>query len=83
MARNEEKAQSMLNRYLAMKQEARGTNRKPERRPKNPAECDDLQKAEKWRWSVIKEVSDKMSRIQNSKSVSVRARVDLITSELE
>lgn len=45
MARNEEKAHSVLNRYLAGK----GEIEKPTKRPYLASECDDLNDADKWR----------------------------------
>jgi len=63
MARNEEKAQNMLNRWVAMKsEEFRG---KKERRPFLASECDNLSDSERWRRSILKEVSKKISIIQN------------------
>ncbi|PNH08768.1 Pre-mRNA-splicing factor ISY1 [Tetrabaena socialis] len=57
MARNEEKAQSMLNRFLAGKQgDARGPKAK---RPYLASECRDLVEADKWRSQIIREVGKK------------------------
>jgi len=64
MARNEEKAQLMLNRWVHMKEEEfRG---KKERRPFLASECDNLSDAERWRRQVIKIASKKISEIQNA-----------------
>ncbi|KAM9990662.1 hypothetical protein ACTFIY_006720 [Dictyostelium cf. discoideum] len=63
MARNEEKAKSMLNRYLQLK----GTESKQEeRRPYLSNECDSLVDAEKWRRQILKEITRGITEIQNS-----------------
>ena len=36
-----------------------------ERRPFLASECDDLEKAEKWRRDIIREISKKVTQIQN------------------
>lgn len=64
MARNEEKAQSMLNRFLAAKQdEKRGPKSK---RPYLASECNDLNEADKWRQQILREVGRKVMEIQNA-----------------
>lgn len=66
MARNEEKAQFMLNRYLASKAEEHdGANKKPRRRPHLAAECSDLYEAETWRNQILREIGSKVMDIQN------------------
>lgn len=63
MARNEEKAQSMLNRFITMKAEE---NKKPkERRPYLASECRDLAEADKWRQQIMREIGRKVAEIQN------------------
>ncbi|KAG0498078.1 hypothetical protein HPP92_002769 [Vanilla planifolia] len=63
MARNEEKAQSMLNRFIAMKNEEK---RKPkERRPYLASECRDLADADRWRGEILREIGVKVAEIQN------------------
>ncbi|PKA47008.1 hypothetical protein AXF42_Ash011682 [Apostasia shenzhenica] len=63
MARNEEKAQSMLNRFIAMKNEEK---RKPkERRPYLASECRDLADADRWRSEILREIGVKVAEIQN------------------
>ncbi|KAL0350418.1 UNVERIFIED_CONTAM: Pre-splicing factor ISY1 [Sesamum radiatum] len=63
MARNEEKAQSMLNRFIAMKSEEK---KKPkERRPYLASECRDLAEADKWRQQIMREIGRKVAEIQN------------------
>ncbi|XP_020579663.1 pre-mRNA-splicing factor ISY1 homolog [Phalaenopsis equestris] len=62
MARNEEKAQSMLNRFIAMKNEEK---RKPkERRPYLASECRDLADADRWRSEILREIGVKEAEIQ-------------------
>lgn len=64
MARNEEKAQSMLNRFLTAKQnEARGERQK---RPYLASECHDLGEADKWRQQILREIGKKVMEIQNA-----------------
>ncbi|KAI3756731.1 hypothetical protein L1987_56553 [Smallanthus sonchifolius] len=63
MARNEEKAQSMLNRFVTMKAEEK---KKPkERRPFLASECRDLSDADKWRQQIMREIGRKVAEIQN------------------
>lgn len=63
MARNEEKAQSMLNRFIAMKEDEK---KKPkERRPFLASECRDLAEADKWRQQIMREIGRKVAEIQN------------------
>ncbi|XP_050373625.1 uncharacterized protein LOC126791246 [Argentina anserina] len=63
MARNEEKAQSMLNRYVTLKNEEKKKPR--ERRPFLASECRDLAEASKWRLQIIREIGLKVTEIQN------------------
>lgn len=63
MARNEEKAQSMLNRFIALKEEEK---KKPkQRRPFLASECRDLAEADKWRQQIMREIGRKVAEIQN------------------
>ncbi|ESW13867.1 hypothetical protein PHAVU_008G233000 [Phaseolus vulgaris] len=63
MARNEEKAQSMLNRFITMKAEEK---KKPkERRPFLASECRDQSEADKWRQQIMREIGRKVAEIQN------------------
>lgn len=64
MARNQEKAQAMLNRWVTMKKD----EGKPDlgRRPFIADECKKLPEAEKWRGDIVKQISRKISEIQNS-----------------
>lgn len=63
MARNQEKAQSMLNKLLASKQE---TARPRQQRPYLASECRDLNQADKWRAQVLREIGKKVLEIQNA-----------------
>ncbi|XBI25421.1 hypothetical protein VPH35_050361 [Triticum aestivum] len=53
MARNEEKAQSLLNRFTMMKEEEKS----------NP--CRDLANADRWRGEILREIGAKLAEIQN------------------
>ena len=63
MARNEEKSQSMLNRYLQMMSSERDISK--EKRPTMTSSVNDIPKAEYWRMQVIREISKRVSDIQN------------------
>jgi pre-mRNA-splicing factor ISY1 len=63
MARNEEKAMSMLNRWLRV--QSGEEFRKEERRPFLASQCETLAEAEKWRRQILTEISKKVSEIQN------------------
>lgn len=65
MARNEEKAQQLLNKWVTMKQEFNSGGPK-ERRPFLASECDNLQDAEKWRVDVIRDTAKQITQIQNA-----------------
>mmetsp|Transcript_7597 Transcript_7597/g.23034 ORF Transcript_7597/g.23034 Transcript_7597/m.23034 type:complete len:256 (+) Transcript_7597:101-868(+) len=64
MARNEEKAQSMLNRYLKQKDSESG--RGLERRPYLATLCDDVDEAQKWRREILRDIGRKVMEIQNA-----------------
>lgn len=68
MARNEEKAQSMLHRYLrsrAGEGSVPGAAPKRSRRPYLATLCEDVDDAERWRRQVLSDISRKVSDIQN------------------
>eukprot|EP00871_Galdieria_phlegrea_P002782 jgi/Galph1/3504/GphlegSOOS_G2134.1 len=65
MARNEEKAQSMLNRYLRAQAEEKGEPYAGEKRPYLASMCDRLDAAERWRNQVLREISRRVVEIQN------------------
>ncbi|EGW29895.1 uncharacterized protein SPAPADRAFT_144469 [Spathaspora passalidarum NRRL Y-27907] len=67
MSRNKEKAQSSLNRFHQYKaQEAGVLISDPTLRPKYVQKVTSLPQAEKWRTTVISEISTKLTRIQDS-----------------
>ncbi|KAF9986566.1 NineTeen Complex (NTC) component [Modicella reniformis] len=66
MARNEEKAQSMLYRFREAKNAELGGSKIVERRPYRITEVTSLAEAEKWRRNVIGDISKKVSKIQDS-----------------
>ncbi|KAF1319862.1 Pre-mrna-splicing factor isy1, partial [Globisporangium splendens] len=66
MARNEEKAQSLLNRWTSMKQDFSDTFKN--RRPYLASQCDNIKDAERWRRQIIREISKKVADIQNAGS---------------
>ncbi|KAG0325292.1 NineTeen Complex (NTC) component [Dissophora globulifera] len=66
MARNEEKAQSMLYRFREAKNAELGGSKRLERRPFRISEVTSLTEAEKWRRNCIGDISKKVSKIQDS-----------------
>lgn len=63
MARNEEKAQAMLNRFVSAKSAANRDDKS--QRPYLASECDNVPDCERYRNQIIKEISKKVSLIQN------------------
>lgn len=63
MARNEEKAQAMLNRFVAAKVAANKDDKS--QRPYLASECEHLGDCERYRGQIIKDISKKVSLIQN------------------
>lgn len=63
MARNVEKAQNMLNRYLASKDG--GIESQKKKRPYLASQCDDLSEADGWRHQILREIGRKVMDIQN------------------
>jgi len=63
MARNEEKAQAMLNKFVAAKKEANRPDKS--QRPYLSTEVDNVPDCELYRNQIIKELSKKVSLIQN------------------
>lgn len=63
MARNEEKAQALLNRFVSAKRDANRADKS--QRPYLASECDDLSDAELYRRQILKGISKKVSTIQN------------------
>mmetsp|Transcript_21918 Transcript_21918/g.43516 ORF Transcript_21918/g.43516 Transcript_21918/m.43516 type:complete len:261 (+) Transcript_21918:75-857(+) len=63
MARNQEKAQAMLNRFIQAKKDAvMGVEQK---RPFLASEVEDVNECERWRSQIIREVSKNITAIQN------------------
>lgn len=76
MARNEEKSQSMLNRWLTYKREqssgkktGAGKNFVVGQRPNWPGEVNNVADCEKWRMQLVKEIGKKVMDIQNGRSI--------------
>ncbi|KAJ1719937.1 NineTeen Complex (NTC) component [Coemansia erecta] len=65
MARNQEKAQSMLYRFREAQSIEMGQKKPGERRPYLASSVDNLDEAEKWRRSVISEISKAASKIHD------------------
>ncbi|KAJ3344167.1 NineTeen Complex (NTC) component [Entophlyctis luteolus] len=65
-ARNQEKAQSMLYRFREAQNAELGIGIKNERRPTNSASVTSVREADKWRGNIIREISRKVSKIQDS-----------------
>ncbi|ORX67063.1 Isy1-like splicing factor [Linderina pennispora] len=66
MARNQEKAQSMLYRFREAQSIELGIHKPKERRPHLASLANTLDEAEKWRRDVIREISRDVSRIHDS-----------------
>ena len=70
MARNEEKAMAMLNRWVKMKREIKinkkgGIDTRANQRPDDPKEVVNFTEAEIWLGTIVKEIIRKVSEIQN------------------
>lgn len=65
MARNQEKAQSMLYRFREAQATSLGVSTKPARRPRLASSVSSLKECERWRSDVIREISRKVSKIQD------------------
>nr|CAG4650325.1 EOG090X09UC [Sida crystallina] len=63
MARNAEKAMTTLARW---RQAQLGTLGGKERRPYLASECNDLKECERWRREILREISKKVTQIQNA-----------------
>jgi hypothetical protein len=68
-ARNQQKAMLLLNRFYDM-QQGKGEFRQKAKRPHLATDCDDVKRAERWRVQVIREISRKVSQIQNREHLS-------------
>lgn len=65
MARNEEKAQSMLYRFREAKAMEMGLVSRNDRRPRLASFCKDLKQCERWRGEILREISRKVTKIQD------------------
>mmetsp|Transcript_18245 Transcript_18245/g.37012 ORF Transcript_18245/g.37012 Transcript_18245/m.37012 type:complete len:137 (-) Transcript_18245:6-416(-) len=70
MARPEEKAQNMMNKWVKMKEEGGDldgdtTDPRKRKRPHLASLCEHLHDAEMWRRQIVREISDGIRRIQN------------------
>jgi len=67
MSRNKEKSQSLLNRFYNLKNKEAGVlESNPNLRPKYVQSVESLPQAEKWRSTIISEISVNLTRIQDS-----------------
>jgi len=67
MARNQEKAQSMLSRFRATQDAEAGLG--PQKRPNIASECTNLQHCEKWRRELVHDIANKVQKIQTISGV--------------
>lgn len=67
MARNSEKAQSMLYRFREQQaiDMGIGTRQKGDRRPRMASSCTSLREAERWRGDILRDINRKVSKIQD------------------
>ncbi|THH09002.1 hypothetical protein EW145_g2320 [Phellinidium pouzarii] len=66
MARNEEKAQSMLYRFREAQAAELGLGTRSDRRPRMASTCKSLRECERWRGEILREISRKVSKIQDA-----------------
>mmetsp|Transcript_459 Transcript_459/g.642 ORF Transcript_459/g.642 Transcript_459/m.642 type:complete len:274 (-) Transcript_459:428-1249(-) len=67
MARNQEKAQALFNRFLSSKiDKEKEDSGRITKRPFLSSECRDLNEADKWRQQILREVGRKVMEIQNA-----------------
>ncbi|KAL5514610.1 hypothetical protein ACEPAG_1926 [Sanghuangporus baumii] len=66
MARNEEKAQSMLYRFREAQAAELGLGTRADRRPRMASSCKSLRECERWRGEILREISRKVSKIQDA-----------------
>ncbi|KAI0705451.1 Isy1-domain-containing protein [Earliella scabrosa] len=65
-ARNEEKAQSMLYRFREAQAAELGLGTRSDRRPRMASACKSLRECERWRGEILREISRKVSKIQDA-----------------
>lgn len=67
MARNAERANAVLNKWLAIKNAVlKGSQQKTSLGPNIPEECDDLNRATQWRSQLVREIGRGISLIQDA-----------------
>lgn len=66
MARNEEKAQSMLYRFREAQAAELGLGTRGDKRPRMASACNSLRDCERWRGEILREISRKVSKIQDA-----------------
>ncbi|KAF9052192.1 Isy1-like splicing factor [Hymenopellis radicata] len=66
MARNEEKAQSMLYRFREAQAAELGLAVRGDRRPRMASACKSIRDCERWRGEILREISRKVSKIQDA-----------------
>jgi pre-mRNA-splicing factor ISY1 len=72
MARNAEKAMTTLARWRQSQLDDQtgggggGAGGSKQRRPYLASQCDDLKEAQKWRLDIVREISKKVTQIQNA-----------------
>lgn len=74
MARNQEKAQSMLYRFRESQRAELGLSSKPTKRPHLASLCDNLRDAEKWRTQILKEIGDGIMKLNSADMEEWRIR---------
>ena len=65
MARPAEKARAMLNKWVAMRDGEDKSKPSFKRRPHLASECEHLADAERYRGQIVREITDKIAKIQN------------------
>ncbi|CBZ52333.1 isy1-like splicing family domain-containing protein [Neospora caninum Liverpool] len=66
MARNAERANAVLNKWLAVKDAVVKGAANRERRPRDVNSCQDLKQAEKWRSEVMREIGKMITQVQDA-----------------
>ncbi|KAJ7454173.1 Isy1-like splicing factor [Mycena latifolia] len=70
MARNQEKAQSMLYRFREAQAGELGLGTRSDRRPRMASACKSLRDCERWRGELLREISRKVAKIQDGAGLS-------------
>ncbi|KAJ7766176.1 Isy1-like splicing factor [Mycena metata] len=66
MARNQEKAQSMLYRFREAQAAELGLGTRSDRRPLTASACKSLRECERWRGELLREISRKVAKIEDA-----------------